>query len=62
MLNPRYCEQKRDKTIGKISNFEFCAGFPDRDLSGLLDAGAACHAHVGDPLICAISGSATVLG
>jgi len=40
-----------------------CAGQPDRDHDGLLDAGNdACHGDSGGPLVCNIGGSAVLYG
>ena len=42
---------------------EMCAGQPDRDHDGILDAGNdACHGDSGGPLVCNIGGSAVLYG
>ena len=57
-----YCNAKRAADSSQPTRHELCAGIPDRDGSGKLDAGVACKSDIGDALICDIKGKATLIG
>ena len=46
-----------------IQSDEMCAGLPDQDGNGLVDAGAdSCQGDSGGPLVCPTDGKVTVTG